>query len=289
VIYKQFLAKSLQNKSMLTRRLRPFSLSRDRITDIYRSIVHSMSDLSYSKDEIPVRYLPVLLITWVVTLIIVTGVLYATDSDPTPSPGQFPTISYTAMGFPANRLFAVGLAIISFLIVPIGIIESDVFHFWNAPIIGNLILYTSFITSILLFLIGQFNLAEIPLAHNLISWFGFCFVIVLNLLSVIGEIRTDQEKLTGVKLSCITVPICNLIGLAFISQIEENELRFNLLGVFEYVVVIGACVGTALYYFNFRRIQVLISVEMPREDRPDLEDLPKDLIEGEIEQGSSIS
>jgi hypothetical protein len=157
---------------------------------------------------------------------------------------------------------------------------SPTFFFWNAPIIGKLILYLSFVSSLLLFLIGQFNLGEIPVAHNLIAWFGFCRVVILNLLSVIGEIICGQEKWTALKLSCVAVPLCNLVGLAFISRVETTALQFNLLGAFEYIVVIGGCIGTALYYFNFQRIQVLFCVEIPSEDVPETDDLPKNIGRG---------
>jgi hypothetical protein len=122
------------------------------------------------------------------------------------------------------------------------------------------------------------------MAHKLIAWCAFCSLLVLNLLSVIGEIRTDQEKLTAVKLSIVAVSGWNLFGLAAISRVDVNELQFNLLGIFEYVVLIGVVVGTALYYFNFRKFKVLFCVEMPEEDETEKMERAESLIEGEVEE-----
>jgi hypothetical protein len=126
------------------------------------------------------------------------------------------------------------------------------------------------------------------MAHNFISWFAFCSVIVLNALSVIGEILCDQESLTTLKLCCIAVPTCNLIGLAFLSRVAPTALQFDLLAVCEYVVVIGACIGTALYSVNFRGIQVLLCIELPHEGQPQMDDLPAGLIQAEGEPAAPV-
>jgi hypothetical protein len=238
---------------------------------------------AYSRDEVPVRCLPVFVIAWVVVLVIITAILYGIGDLPSQALGHLPTISYTAIGFPADRIFAIGLGVLSFLVVSVCLIESDVLHFWSAPVLGNLLFYVSLGTATLLFLTGQFNLGEIPIVHNLVAFFAFSSVVVLNMFSVIGEISTDHERLTTVKLSCIAVPVCNLFGLAFIAQCEKSSVQFDLLGVCEYVVVIGACIGTALWYFNFRGIQVLFCVELPRNEEREASDLPQGLMETEPE------
>jgi hypothetical protein len=71
-----------------------------------------------SKDEIPARYLPILIIVWIAILVISIGILYATRDSEDSAPGQFPTISYTAINFPANRIFAIGLAVECFWFFP---------------------------------------------------------------------------------------------------------------------------------------------------------------------------
>jgi hypothetical protein len=246
-----------------------------------------IDDGYYSRDEVPIRCLPILVISWVVVLVLLTGILYATGDDSADALGHIPTISYTAIGFPANRFFAVGLAILSLFVIAVCFIESDILHFWGASISSKLIFYTSCVTSILLFLTGQFNLGEIPFVHNIISFFAFSSVVVLNLFSVIGEINTDHEKLTALKLSCISVPVCNLVGLACLAQTDPTPLQFDLLGICEYIVVIGACIGTALYHFNFRGVQVLFCVELPRSEQPGSADLPAGLIVPEVAQPTS--
>jgi hypothetical protein len=225
-----------------------------------------LDDRSCSRDEIPVLWLPFLIIAFVFVLVIVTALFYAFGDSH--APGPCPTLSYAAMGFPANRFFAVGLALLSFLLIILCIFESDVFRLWDSPMVSNLIFYTSCATGTLFFLTGQINLGEIPDVHSLLSFFAFVTLLVVNLLSVIGEIRTDKERLTGVKLCCIIVPMWNLIGLAVASRLDETALQFAIFGIFEYIVVLGGCVGVALYFLNLRNVQVVLCVEMPPDDPP---------------------
>jgi hypothetical protein len=246
---------------------------------------------AFSRDELPVRYLPFLVVGLVGVVVAITAVLYAFSDNS--APGPCPTISYTAIGFPANRFFAVGLALTSVLIVSLCFIQADVFRLIEAPVIANLIMYTSFLSGVLFFLTGQFNLGEMPVVHSMIAFFAFFSVIILNLYSLIGEIRTGKERLTAVKLSCVVVPIWNLVGLALLGQMEVTPVQFAIFGIFEYVVVLGGSIGAGLYFFDLRGVHVFFCVEMPQErasgEEPEFSEMHRRTLEEPLEEHPVIN
>jgi hypothetical membrane protein len=85
----------------------------------------------------------------------------------------------------------------------------------------------SLISSVLFAPVGPFNMQD-TLAHSTISFVPFLIMIAAM---VVGEIQTQREKFTSLKLICIAVTFWNLFGMAALVRVKETSIRFSLLGI----------------------------------------------------------
>jgi hypothetical membrane protein len=192
-------------------------------------------------------------------VIAVVVILYARGH---PAPlGHFPTISVAASAWPGDRLFAIGLGVTSVLLFANFCVVADQFALANSIALSHTIRVLSLISSVLLAPVGLFNMQD-SIAHNTISFVAFLIMIAAMAAMIVGEVRTQREKFTSLKLICISIAFWNLLGMAALASVEETPIRFSLLGVFEYFVLIGTAVVVGLLYNNFRQLQVIFCVDL---------------------------
>jgi hypothetical membrane protein len=213
-----------------------------------------------SRVPLSLNWFPIASIVVIFGVIAVVVVLYARD--PPVQPGLFPTISITATLWPGDRLFAIGLGVAAILLFVNFSIVADQFQLANSTGLSRTILVLSLISSILLALVGLFNMQDSLTAHNTISFVAFLILIAAMAVMVVGEIRIQREKFTSLKLSCIAIAFWNLLGMAALTRVEETPIRFSLLGICEYLVLLGTVVVIGLFYHTFRQVQVIFSVEL---------------------------
>jgi len=211
--------------------------------------------------HLEVTWFPILPVALLGLDILVVVILYATGS---PShPGIFPTVSYTAIPWPGNRIFAIGMGIAGVLIMAIFVVVSSQFQLGNAVVIGKALLYVSLVCGVLFALTGLFNLGEVGMLHSGTALALFLSLIAVNLLTAIGEIRINQRKFTVWKLIGPVICFCLLIAMVVLKQIKESAIQFSFLGFCEYIVLIIVSTALCLCYHNFKQLQIIFCVEMP--------------------------
>jgi hypothetical membrane protein len=176
-------------------------------------------------------------------------------------PGFFPMISITASVWSGDRLFAIGLGVTSVLHFANFCVFADQFALANSIALGRTIQVLSLISSVLLAPVGLFNMQD-SFAHNTISFVAFLTMIAAMDAMIIREIRTQRQKFTLLRLICIAVAFWNLLGMAAPARVEETPIRFSLLGIFEYFVLIETAVLVGLLCNNFRQLQVIFCVDL---------------------------
>jgi hypothetical protein len=177
------------------------------------------------------------------------------------NPRRLPTISYSAIYFPGTRIIAVGLGIVSISTVFLFHLIGDYFAV-HQKLIGHLVKLLSLFCAILFVVTGAINFGEKPRAHSLFALAAFSCLVVLNLITLIGEIQIGNAKHRGLKLLCFILGFVSVFGMMESVKRREHDFWCSMIAVFEHVIVLTATVAIIFYKYEFSQLKIALQFDL---------------------------
>jgi hypothetical protein len=174
--------------------------------------------------------------------------------------GRFPTVSYSAMWFPGNRIIAVGLGLICVFIITVARGVTDSFQLRGHRLARPIFILSIFCGAMFL-VTGSVNFGEVPDVHNPVASLSFFSLIILDLLVVIAEVQLGIGKCVGVQIFCVVMSFASMAAGMTVGQLKRTDLTWSLIGVFEFGVIAFATFALLFAYHLLKTVRITLVLE----------------------------